>query len=92
MRPNRAIVSSARRFAYSAWLTSPTISIAVPPPALMDAAVSAAVVGFTSATTTRAPSSANNRAEIRPRPWPAPVTIATLSCSRPMTIDLFVQV
>ena len=24
----------------------------------------------------------------RPSPWPAPVTIAILSCSRPMTIDL----
>src|SRR5918994_2298178 len=45
----------------------------------------AARVSLISATTTFAPSSRNRSAYASPMPWPAPVMIATLSSSRPMS-------
>src|SRR4051794_28721464 len=55
------------------------------PPALrIWSAVSAALVAFRSAATTRAPSRANSTAEARPMPEPAPVTTATRPSSLPI--------
>ena len=52
--------------------------MACAPLAISSAAIAAPVSGFTSATTTRAPSAAKQRAVAAPMPWPAPVTIAIL--------------
>src|SRR5262249_25548862 len=52
-----------------------------PPRAASSSATAFPVVSLSSATTTRAPSSSRRWAKTRPMPWPAPVTMTTLSSS-----------
>ncbi len=56
---------------------------AEPPPDRISLATASAPSAARSATTTAAPSAANNDAEARPIPLAAPVTTATLPSSRP---------
>src|SRR5712691_7626402 len=63
-------------------VTSAAAAIAWPPPVRMSAASASASIARMSATTTRAPSLANNRASASPMPCAPPVMIATLSFRR----------
>src|SRR5438128_839070 len=69
---SRQLVSSA---------TSVRTKVAWPPAARHSSATAFPFASFSSATTTRAPSSTSRCAYARPIPWPAPVTIATRSSS-----------
>src|SRR5271156_1855051 len=63
-------------------VTSVGTKTACAPLATSSADIAAPVSGLSSATTTRAPSAAKQRAVAAPMPWPAPVTIAILPFRR----------
>src|SRR2546421_8284871 len=65
-------------------LTSVFAQMARPPSLLIDSATAAAAGPLISASITAAPSLANKRAVISPKPEPPPVIIATLSFNRMM--------
>ncbi|SSQ42903.1 Uncharacterised protein [Acinetobacter baumannii] len=86
MRPQRAIVSSTIRWTCSASVTEAPLAIASPPAAMISSTTFCAAevdppLPCTSLpkslTTTFAPKRASNSACSRPKPAPAPVTIAT---------------
>src|SRR5206468_10581233 len=80
-RPNwRTVVATISRQLVSS-ATSVRTKMACPPAARHSSATAFPFASFSSATTTRAPSSTSRCAYARPIPWPAPVTTATRSSS-----------
>src|SRR5262245_20892852 len=83
-RPQRVTAASTRRAAGSSSVTSPTTGTASPPAFAMRPTVPSSPPASMSPSATRAPSPASRSAIARPSPLAAPVTTATLSCTRPM--------
>lgn len=75
--PNAARAAATQAVGKAAVVTSPANGDAVPPAFLISAATASALPPSRSATNTLAPWAANRRAAAAPRPWPAPVMMAT---------------
>src|SRR5215469_4651248 len=75
-RPNSRSAVASRSCAVDHSPMSPVLVTALPPAALISAAVSSAPFRSMSLMTRLAPAAASPRASARPIPWPAPVTIA----------------
>src|SRR5262245_16807815 len=81
-RPNASSAVATRRATSAARVTSAGHARATPPACVISAMVFSIGSARRPASTTLAPSRPNMRAMARPRPVPAPVTMATLSLSR----------
>src|SRR6185312_2293487 len=84
--PNRSAAAATAARAESLRLTSHARPIAVPPAAVMEAAVAAASPPSMSAQRSLAPSAAKAALMAEPMPPPAPVTMATFPCRRPLVM------